>query len=107
MLMGHHEPGVITGKPLGLGGSQGRGDATARGGLYTVREAARLLGLDLRGATAAIQGYGNAGSFTHKLATDLLGMKIIAVSDSRGGIVNPDGLDVQSVLAQKKLDGIA
>jgi glutamate dehydrogenase (NAD(P)+) len=104
-LMGRHEPGVITGKPLNLGGSQGRGDATARGGIYTVREAAKTMGMDLKGATAAIQGYGNAGSFAHLLAAEILGMKIIAVSDSRGGIVNQSGLDVTAVMNQKKRTG--
>lgn len=101
-LQGHHEPGVITGKPLALGGSLGRDDATARGGIFTVREAAKVLGINLKGGTAAIQGYGNAGSFAHRLASDLLGMKIVAVSDSRGGIVNWDGLDVDAVIAHKK-----
>ena len=67
VLMGHHEPGVITGKPLELGGSAGRGDATARGGIYTLRESAKVLGIDLRGKTAAIQGYGNAGTFAHQM----------------------------------------
>jgi glutamate dehydrogenase (NAD(P)+) len=97
VLVGHHEPGVITGKPLELGGAAGRGDATARGGVYTVREAARVLGMDLNGATAAIQGYGNAGQFAHQLGRDILGQKIIAVSDSRGGIINEDGLDFEAV----------
>ncbi|MCB0006213.1 MAG: Glu/Leu/Phe/Val dehydrogenase [Anaerolineales bacterium] len=92
-LTGHHEPGVITGKPLPLGGSAGRGDATARGGIFVLREAAKTLGMNLQGATAAIQGYGNAGSFAHQLAAELLGMKIVAASDSRGGIYNPQGLD--------------
>ncbi|MCA9985947.1 MAG: Glu/Leu/Phe/Val dehydrogenase [Anaerolineales bacterium] len=92
-LSGHHEPGVITGKPLPLGGSAGRGDATARGGIFVLREAAKTLGMNLQGATAAIQGYGNAGSFAHQLAAELLGMKIVAASDSRGGIYNPQGLD--------------
>ncbi len=92
MLIGHQEAGVITGKPEEIGGSAGRGDATARGGIYTVREAAKKLGIDLNGKTAAIQGYGNAGSFAHQLAEDILGMKVIAVSDSRGGIVDHNGL---------------
>ncbi len=104
-LMGHHEPGVITGKPLELGGSQGRGDATARGGIYTLREAAKVLGMDLHGKTGAIQGYGNAGTFAHQLAEDILGMKIIAVSDSRGGIINSDGLDYNSTFAHKRNTG--
>lgn len=105
VLVGHHEPGVITGKPLELGGSAGRNDATARGGIYTVREAAKLLNLDLVGATAAIQGFGNAGQFAHKLATELLGQKIIAVSDSRGGIINKNGLDFEAVHEHKMKTG--
>jgi len=105
VLVGHHEPGVITGKPLELGGAAGRGDATARGGIYTVREAAKLMNLDLVGATAAIQGYGNAGQFAHKLASELLGQKIIAVSDSRGGILNENGLDFDDLVAFKLKNG--
>ena len=105
VLMGHHEPGVITGKPLELGGSAGRGDATARGGIYTLREAAKVLGMDLRGKTAAIQGYGNAGTFAHQLAEDILGMKVIAVSDSRGGIINTNGLDYEPTFAHKMNTG--
>ncbi|MFQ5616351.1 MAG: Glu/Leu/Phe/Val dehydrogenase [Anaerolineales bacterium] len=101
-LNGFNEFGVITGKPLPLGGSAGRGDATARGGVYTLREAGKMLGIDLNGATATIQGYGNAGSFAHKLAVELLGVKVVAVSDSRGGIYNPDGLDYKDVLAHKR-----
>ncbi|MDX1613208.1 MAG: Glu/Leu/Phe/Val dehydrogenase [Candidatus Promineifilaceae bacterium] len=104
-LVGHHEPGVITGKPLELGGSAGRGDATARGGIYTVREAGKILDLGLEGATGAIQGYGNAGQFAHKLAVELLGQKIIAVSDSRGGIINENGLDFEDVRAYKSKTG--
>ncbi len=104
-IVGRQEPGVITGKPVELGGSKGRIDATARGGIYTVREAAKVLGLDLKGQPAAIQGYGNAGSFAHKLAVELLGMKVVAVSDSKGGIYNPDGLDYEQVLEHKKRTG--
>ncbi|RMG98053.1 MAG: Glu/Leu/Phe/Val dehydrogenase [Chloroflexi bacterium] len=102
VLTGKHEPGVITGKPLELGGSAGRGDATARGGIYVVREAAKTLGIDLEGKTAVIQGYGNAGSFAHRLAQDILGLKVIAVSDSKGGIVNTNGLDPDAVAAYKR-----
>jgi len=101
-LQGFNEFGVITGKPLPLGGSAGRGDATARGGVYTLREAGKVLGMELNGATAAIQGYGNAGSFAHKLGGELLGLKVVAVSDSRGGIFNPDGLDYEAVFAHKQ-----
>ena len=88
-----HLPGVITGKPIELGGSQGRADATARGGILTLRESARTLGMTLQGATTAIQGYGNAGAYGHKLGAELLGLKVVAASDSRGGIYNPHGLE--------------
>lgn len=97
MLAGHREPGVITGKPLELGGSAGRGPATAMGGLFTIRETAKLLNLDLQGATCAIQGYGNVGSAAHLLGHDMFGLKVIAVSDEFGGIYNGNGLDPQTV----------
>lgn len=104
-MQGYNEFGVITGKPLALGGSAGRGDATARGGVYCVREAAKVLGLDLAGATAAIQGYGNAGTFAHKLGGEILGLKTVAVSDSRGGIYDAAGLDYEKVMAHKHRTG--
>jgi glutamate dehydrogenase (NAD(P)+) len=104
-MRGYNVPGVITGKPIPLGGSQGRGDATARGGMFCVREAGKVLGVELQGATAAIQGYGNAGQFAHSLGQELLGLKVVAVSDSRGGIYNPDGLDAQAVIAHKNETG--
>ncbi len=105
ILKGTKEPGVITGKPLELGGSAGRGDATARGGIYVVREAAKTLGINLQGATAAIQGYGNAGTFAHKLAEEILGLKVVAVSDSRGGIYNANGLSAAETMALKAQSG--
>ena len=104
-LQGHNEFGVITGKPLALGGSLGRGDATARGGVICVREAAKVLGLNLQGARAAIQGYGNAGSFAHKLGSEILGLRVVAVSDTRGGIHAPEGLDFEKVSAFKAEHG--
>ena len=104
-IRGYNVPGVITGKPIPLGGSQGRGDATARGGMYCVREAARVLGIDLKGATAAIQGYGNAGQFAHILGKELLGLQVVAVSDSRGGIYSPNGLDLEAVITHKQETG--
>ncbi|MEI6758325.1 MAG: Glu/Leu/Phe/Val dehydrogenase [Chlorobium sp.] len=105
LMQGHNEFRAITGKPLALGGSAGRGDATARGGIYCVREAAETLGLNLSGARAAIQGYGNAGSNAHKLAAELLGMKIIAVSDSRGCIYNPAGFTWADLKVYKQQTG--
>ncbi len=104
-LQGYNEFGMITGKPIPLGGSAGRGDATARGGIYCLREAGKALNIDLSGATTAIQGYGNAGSFGHKLGEELLGLKIVAVSDSRGGIYNEKGLDYEAVMAHKNKTG--
>ncbi len=104
-LQGHNEPGVITGKPLALGGSAGRVDATARGGMYCLREAAQVLGIDLKGATAAIQGYGNAGYYAQLLGEELLGLKVVCVSDSRGAIINEDGLECELVKEQKDETG--
>jgi glutamate dehydrogenase (NAD(P)+) len=104
-LMGYYAPGVITGKPVAVGGSLGRGDATSRGGVYTVVEAARHLGIDLSAATVAIQGYGNAGSFAAVLMHEIAGSKVVAVSDSRGGIYNEQGLDPNKVLQHKTETG--
>ena len=81
------------------------GDATARGGIYCLREAGQKLDVELEGATAAIQGYGNAGSFAHKLGVALVGLKVVAVSDSKGGIFNEDGLNYDEVLAHKQKTG--
>jgi glutamate dehydrogenase (NAD(P)+) len=104
-IRGYMVPGAITGKPIQLGGSAGRVDATARGGIYIVREAAKALDLTLSGAKAAIQGYGNAGQFAHMLAVDILGMKVVAVSDSKGGIYKETGLDFETILRYKKETG--
>jgi len=88
-----HAPSIITGKPLPIGGSAGRSIATAQGGVYCVREAAKDIGLNLNGATVAVQGYGNAGSWAAKILQNDFNCKIVAVSDSKGGIYNKDGLD--------------
>ncbi|MHB8396573.1 MAG: Glu/Leu/Phe/Val family dehydrogenase [Thermoplasmataceae archaeon] len=98
-------PGVITGKPLELGGSLGRGDATARGGLFVLREGAKKVGLDLSKATVAIQGFGNAGQFAVKLIKEMFGSKVVAVSDTKGGIYAKDGIDYQKLLDHKKKTG--
>jgi len=100
-LRGHYIPEVITGKPLAIGGSLGRGDATARGGVYTIIEAAKHLNIDLSTATVAVQGYGNAGSHAAIILHDMLGSKIVAVSDSRGAIYSRQGLDPHKVLQHK------
>ncbi len=104
-LMGEHHPGVITGKPIPLGGSEGRGDATARGGVIILRESAKVLGMDLSGKTMAIQGFGNAGQFAALLGHQVLGLKLVAASDSRGGIYNPKGLDPRKVVDYKLRNG--
>lgn len=104
-LSGQNQFGVITGKPLAMGGSKGRTDATARGGLYCIREAAKVLNFDTQGATMAIQGFGNAGQFAAQLAPELLGAIVVAISDSRGGIYNCEGFDPADVIAYKKRTG--
>lgn len=105
-LVGQSHPGVITGKPLSIGGSQGRGDATARGGVYCVREAAKAMNIKLDNCTYAIQGFGNAGQYAATLHPEILGGgTLIAVSDSRGGIMNKSGLDPDAVVRHKRETG--
>ncbi len=104
-LEGANQFGVITGKPPALGGSAGRGDATARGGWYVIREAAKECGTDLAGARVAVQGYGNAGYYAAHLGHTLFGCKVVAVSDSRGGILAEEGLDPEHVAAHKAETG--
>jgi glutamate dehydrogenase (NAD(P)+) len=105
MHMGYTVPGVVTGKPIGLGGSEGRNEATARGTVFCVVEAARHLAIDLASSTVVVQGFGNAGSIAASLMEEE-GAKVIAVSDSSGGIYNPDGLDVQRVISWKAEHGV-
>ncbi|MCE5242716.1 MAG: Glu/Leu/Phe/Val dehydrogenase [Desulfobacteraceae bacterium] len=104
-IMGEKHPGVITGKPIALGGSQGRGDATARGGIYVTREAAGVMGIDLKGETMAIQGFGNAGQYAALLGQEILGLKLVAASDSRGGVYNPKGMDATALVDYKLKNG--
>lgn len=100
-IVGRNHPAVITGKPIPIGGSQGRGDATARGGIFTVREACKVLGIDPHG-TYAIQGFGNAGQFAALLHKEVLGGgKLVAVSDSRGGIYVEGGMDPEAIVKHK------
>ncbi len=108
MHVGHTETAVVTGKPLELGGSLGRREATGRGVMIVTREAARHLGFALEGATVAVQGFGNVGS----VSADLLaraGARIVAVTDWKGGVHNPAGLDIPAMLAyagvHKTIDG--
>ena len=104
MHVGYTVPGVVTGKPIALGGSEGRNEATARGTVYCIVKAAAHLGMDLKTCTVAVQGFGNAGSIAARLIRDE-GSTVVAVSDSTGGIANPNGLDVDRVIAWKKEHG--
>lgn len=104
-ILGENHPGVITGKPIPLGGSQGRGDATARGGIYVTREAAEAYGIDLSGKTMAIMGFGNAGQHAALLGEDILGLKLVAASDSKGGIYNSSGIDAAQLVDYKLKNG--
>jgi glutamate dehydrogenase/leucine dehydrogenase len=97
-------PGVVTGKPICLGGSLGRNEATGRGVLYTIQCACEHLLMQLKGATVAVQGFGNAGSIAAQLLYEA-GAKVIAVSDSAGCIYNPHGLDIPSLIHLKALTG--
>jgi glutamate dehydrogenase/leucine dehydrogenase len=103
-IVGYNAFGVVTGKPVNVGGSLGRNEATSRGVMHTIVEAAKHLGINVKEATVAIQGYGNVGYHAAKLLHEL-GCRIIAVSDSRGGIYNPDGLDPAKILAHKNETG--
>ncbi len=93
-------PGVTTGKPLVLGGSEGRSEATGRGCVFAIQEAAPTIGLSLPESRTVVQGFGNAGSVAAKLMAET-GSKVVAVSDSQGGIHNPAGLDLAEVAAYK------
>lgn len=100
-LQGYSVPGVVTGKPVAIGGSLGRNEATAQGCVYAIEEALKHLGMDLEKATVAIQGYGNAGSNAAQIIHKV-GAIVIAVSDSKGGIYNADGLDPARVQKHKE-----
>jgi glutamate dehydrogenase (NAD(P)+) len=101
MNKGHSVLGVVTGKPLNVGGSLGRLEATAHGALYCIQEAIRKKELRMEGLRCAVQGFGNVGSFLAKFLAEQ-GATVIAVSDSRGGIYNEQGLDMNAVLAHKQ-----
>jgi len=105
MNKGFAVPGVVTGKPLVIGGSLGRDEATSRGLMYAVREAAKKIGLNLKGATVAVQGFGNVGYNFGRLVHDELGAKVIAVSDSKGGIHSEKGFDPKEVSVFKEKTG--
>lgn len=102
MLKGHSVLGVVTGKPIGLGGILGRSEATGRGVMFTVRNLLGKMGVPMAGTTVAVQGMGNVGSVTAKLLHQE-GMKVVGASDVSGAIVNPDGLNIPEIL--RFLDG--
>ncbi len=96
MIRGSYHRGVVTGKPIGLGGSQGRREATGQGAVYTIIEAAKDMNLSLAGASAAVQGFGNVGSTVARRLHEL-GVKVVAVSEEAGAIFNKNGLDIPAV----------
>jgi len=98
------QPEVITGKPLAIGGSLGRTEATGRGLAYTVREAAKKRNIDMKQATFVVQGFGNAGQFASKLVEEQ-GAKMIAASDSQGAIINTNGMSVEELMKFKTETG--
>lgn len=104
MVHGHTELGVVTGKPLALGGSQGRHEATARGALYALRAACEVRGARLSDARVVVQGFGNAGSIIARLVAED-GARVIAACDSKCGIYAENGLDIQAVLKHKDTTG--
>ncbi|MGC9099509.1 MAG: Glu/Leu/Phe/Val family dehydrogenase [Candidatus Micrarchaeia archaeon] len=104
-MKGYNEFGVITGKPLEVWGSEGRSDSTAMGGMYVMREAAKMLGIDLKNAKIAVQGFGNAGMYAYTLSKKLFGSKVVAISDSKGGIYSEEGLDLDKLLKAKQETG--
>src|SRR5947209_5054966 len=104
MMVGHSTLGVVTGKPVSIGGSVGRHEATARGCLFVAEEACKAKKMPLRGATVAVQGFGNAGSIAARLFAEKRS-EIVAISDSRGGVTNPRGLDPIKALRYKERSG--
>ncbi len=101
MHVGHTATGVVTGKPLELGGSLGRREATGRGVMLVTREAAHHVGFDLKGAKVAVQGFGNVGSVSAQLLAEL-GAKVVAVADWKGGVYNAGGLDIPALIEHAK-----
>jgi glutamate dehydrogenase (NAD(P)+) len=101
---GYSVPAVVTGKPLAIGGSRGRNEATGRGCVHTVEQAACHVGLDLDGARVVVQGFGNAGSIAARFLQDL-GCKVVGVSDSRGAVYAPQGLNARHAVEHKARTG--
>ena len=104
MHKGYSVPGVVTGKPISVGGSQGRSEATGRGCVFAIMNVAKRVGIDLEGATVAVQGFGNAGSVVARLLAQL-GSRVIAVSDSKGGVYHGQGLDTEALQTCRRETG--
>ncbi len=105
LIKGYSVPAVVTGKPVAVGGSRGRRRATGRGVVFVLRALAERVGLDLRGARAAIHGFGKVGSTVAYMCYHVLGAHVVAVCDSRGGTYNPEGLDILELLRYKAETG--
>jgi glutamate dehydrogenase (NAD(P)+) len=104
MNVGHSVPGVVTGKPLVLGGSPGRNEATGRGVVYAIEEACKVTGLNLNGAKVVVQGFGNVGSVAARLINES-GATVVGIADEMGGVYNPAGLDLNALIAQRDRTG--
>lgn len=104
LVKGHAVPGVVTGKPISLGGSLGRDTATGRGAAFCTREAAKATGVSLKGATMSVQGFGNAGSNFAQIMQEM-GVKLVAASDSRGAVHNAQGIDAKQLASFKEKTG--
>ena len=104
MVKGYSVPGVVTGKPIAIGGSLGRNDATGRGVFYTIIEAVKFLKMSLKRANVVVQGFGNAGTVSAKMLFEA-GATVIGISDSRGGIMNKSGLDIPDLIRFKERTG--
>ena len=104
--VGHVVPGIVTGKPMSIGGSAGREEATGRGVMLMTREASRAIGLTLSGASIVVQGFGNVGSHAARLLKAECNARIVAVSDANGGIYNAKGLDVESLISSTRSRGV-
>jgi glutamate dehydrogenase (NAD(P)+) len=104
MNVGYSVPGVVTGKPIALGGSQGRAEATGRGVVFALEEAAPKIGLNLDGATAVVQGFGNVGSVAARLLQQS-GIKVVAIGEVYGSIYNPNGIDIDKLIEYRARNG--
>jgi glutamate dehydrogenase (NAD(P)+) len=104
--VGYSVPGVVTGKPIAIGGSAGREEATGRGVAIVTHEVARRVGITLAGASVVVQGFGNVGSNVARILAKEHGCRIVAISDAKGGVYNPKGLDIESLIREAPSHGV-